>query len=303
VAVANDFIGTALAGKVTTTVWEGERPVPVRLLLVSRERDSEQAIGQLAVPRPGGGSVPLKQIAQIGIASGAANIYRESNSRYLALKFNVEGRDMGSVVDDAIAAVGDKVKLPDGYYFQWGGEFENQQRAIRRLQIIVPLALAAVLFLLYGAVQSGRAAGAILLTAPFALTGGVFALQLGDMPLSVSAVVGFIALLGQVSLLGLLLVSAIEAHRIAGADLLSAVIEGSVEKVRAVLMAGLLALFGLLPMALSHDIGSETQRPFALVIVGGMVTTLVITLFVLPAVYYVLASEKYETPEQLDEAA
>jgi cobalt-zinc-cadmium resistance protein CzcA len=303
VAAANDFIGTALAGKVTTTVWEGERPVPVRLMLVSRERDSEQAIGQLAVPRPGGGSVPLRQIAQIGIASGAANIYRESNSRYLALKFNVEGRDMGSVVNDAIAAVGDKVKLPDGYYFQWGGEFENQQRAIRRLEIIVPLALAAVLFLLYGAVQSGRAAGAILLTAPFALTGGVFALQFGDMPISVSAVVGFIALLGQVSLLGLLLVSAIEAHRIAGADLLSAVIEGSAEKMRAVLMAGLLALFGLLPMALSQDIGSETQRPFALVIVGGMVTTLIITLFVLPAVYYVLASEKYETPEQLDEAA
>jgi cobalt-zinc-cadmium resistance protein CzcA len=303
VAAANDFIGTALAGKVTTTVWEGERPVPVRLLLVSRERDSEQAIGELAVPRPGGGSVPLKQIAQIGIASGAANIYRESNSRYLALKFNVEGRDMGSVVNDAIAAVGDKVKLPDGYYFQWGGEFENQQRAIRRLEIIVPLALAAVLFLLYGAVQSGRAAGAILLTAPFALTGGVFALQLGGMPLSVSAVVGFIALLGQVSLLGLLLVSAIEARRAAGADLLGAVLEGSTEKIRAVLMAGLLALFGLLPMALSHDIGSETQRPFALVIVGGMVTTLIITLFVLPAVYYVLASHKYETPEQLDEAA
>jgi cobalt-zinc-cadmium resistance protein CzcA len=247
--------------------------------------------------------VPLRQLAHIGVANGAANIYREANSRYLALKFNVEGRDMGSVVNDAIAAVTESVKLPDGYYFQWGGEFENQQRAIRRLQIIVPLALAAVLFLLYGAIQSGRAALAILLTAPFALTGGVFALKLGDMPLSVSAVVGFIALLGQVSLLGLLLVSAIESHRAAGSGLLAAVIEGSTEKMRAVLMAGLLALFGLLPMALSHDIGSETQRPFALVIVGGMVTTLIITLFVLPAVYYVLAPEKYETPEQLDEAA
>jgi cobalt-zinc-cadmium resistance protein CzcA len=288
---------------VTTTVWEGERPVPVRLLLAARERDSEQAIGELAVPRPNGGSVPLKQIAQVGIASGAANIYRESNSRYLALKFNVEGRDLGSVVNDAIAAVGNKVKLPDGYYFQWGGEFENQQRAIRRLEIIVPLALAAVLFLLYGAVQSGRAAGAILLGAPFALTGGVFALQLGGMPLSVSAVVGFIALLGQVSLLGLLLVSAIEQKRMDGMALLDAVIAGSTEKLRAVLMAGSLALFGLLPMAISTGIGSETQRPFALVIVGGMVTTLIITLFVLPAVYYVLATEKYETPEQEDEAA
>src|SRR5213079_1020960 len=224
-----------------------------------------------------------------------ANIYRESNSRYLALKFNVEGRDMGSVVDEAIAIVGENVKTPDGYYLAWGGEFENQQRAIKRLEIIVPVALAAVLALLYSAIQSGRAAAAILLTAPFALTGGVFALKLGGMPLSVSAVVGFIALLGQVSLLGLLLVSAAEGRRRAGADLAAAVVEGSVEKLRAVLMAALLALFGLLPMALSTGVGSETQRPFELVMVGGMVTTLVVTLFVLPGIYYMTATERYIT--------
>lgn len=302
-AAANEFIGTALAGKVTTTYWEGERPVPVRLMLPAAVRENDLAIGELAVPRPGGGSVPLGDIARIGVLAGAANIYREANSRYLALKFNVEGRDMGSVVNDAIATVSEAVKVPDGYYLQWGGEFENQQRAIRRLQIIVPLALAAVLALLYSAIQSGRAAAAILLTAPFALTGGVFALKLGGMPLSVSAVVGFIALLGQVSLLGLLQVSAIEQHRAAGASLQSAIVEGAVEKLRAVLMAALLALFGLLPMALSQGVGSETQRPFALVIVGGMVTTLVITLFVLPGVYHMLASERYSTPEIEDEAA
>src|SRR5205823_7439823 len=247
VATANDFIGTALAGKVATVFWEGERPVPVRLLLIAKERENDRTIGELAVPRPGGGSVPLRDLATITVATGAANIYRDGNIRYSALKFNVEGRDMGSVVDDAIAAVASGVKLPDGYYFQWGGEFENQQRAVRRLQIIVPVALAAVLFLLYGAIQSGRAALAILLAAPFALTGGAFALKLGGMPLSVSAVVGFIALLGQVSLLGLLLVSAVEGRRRAGADLAAAVVEGSVEKLRAVLMAALLALFGLLP--------------------------------------------------------
>jgi len=303
VATANDFIGTALAGKVVTTYWEGERPVPVRLLLPAAARENDEAIGELAVPRPGGGSVALRDLASITVANGAANIYREANSRYLALKFNVEGRDMGSVVNDSIATVAAGVKLPDGYYFTWGGEFENQQRAIKRLEIIVPAALAAVLALLYGAVQSGRAALAILLTAPFALTGGVFALKLGGMPLSVSAVVGFIALLGQVSLLGLLLVSAIEARRGAGASLESAVVEGSVEKLRAVLMAALLALFGLLPMAISSGVGSETQRPFALVIVGGMVTTLVITLVVLPAVYYMTAAERYITPEQEDETA
>jgi heavy metal efflux system protein len=303
VATANDFIGTALAGKVVTTFWEGERPVPVRLVLPVAARENDAAIGELAVPRPGGGSVPLRDLAAITVENGAANIYREANSRYLALKFNVEGRDLGSVVNDAIATVAAGVKLPDGYYFTWGGEFENQARAIKRLEIIVPAALAAVLALLYGAVQSGRAALAILLAAPFALTGGVFALKLGGMPLSVSAVVGFIALLGQVSLLGLLLVSAIEAKRRDGASLDAAVVEGSVEKLRAVLMAALLALFGLLPMALSSGVGSETQRPFALVIVGGMVTTLVITLVVLPAVYYMTAAERYITPEQEDETA
>jgi cobalt-zinc-cadmium resistance protein CzcA len=303
VAAANDFIGTALAGKVTTTYWEGERPVPVRLLLPASTRENDRAIGELAVPRPGGGSVALKDLAEITVATGAANVYRESNSRYLALKFNVEGRDMGSVVKDAIGAVEGRVKLPEGYYFTWGGEFENQQRAVRRLEIIIPLALAAVLALLYGAIQSGRAAAAILLCAPFALTGGVYALQLGGMPLSVSAVVGFIALLGQVSLLGLLLVSAIEARRRAGVELAAAVVEGSVEKLRAVLMASLLALFGLLPMAVSTGIGSETQRPFALVIVGGMITTLVVTLLVLPAVYHMTAADRYITPEEADEAA
>jgi cobalt-zinc-cadmium resistance protein CzcA len=301
VATANEFIGTALAGKVTTTFWEGERPVPVRLILPAAARENHVAIGELAVPRTSGGSAPLRELAQISVAAGAANIYRESNSRYLALKFNVEGRDMGSVVADAIAAVGAGVKVPEGYYFSWGGEFENQQRAVRRLQIIVPIALAAVLALLYTAIQSGRAAAAILLAAPFALTGGVFGLWAGAMPLSVSAIVGFIALLGQVSLLGLLVVSAIEARRREGAALAAAVIEGSVEKLRAVLMAALLALFGLLPMALSTGVGSETQRPFALVIVGGMVTTLVITLLLLPAVYYMTASERYVTPEELDE--
>jgi cobalt-zinc-cadmium resistance protein CzcA len=165
----------------------------------------------------------------------------------------------------------------------------------------VPVALAMVLALLYAAIQSGRAAAAILLAAPFALTGGVFGLWLGQMPISVSAVVGFIALLGQVSLLGLLVVSAIEARRAAGAELLPAIVEGCVEKLRAVLMAGLLALFGLLPMAISTGIGSETQRPFALVIVGGMLTTLAITLFVLPGVYMMTASARYVTPEELDE--
>jgi cobalt-zinc-cadmium resistance protein CzcA len=303
VASANEFVGTALAGKVTTTYWEGERPVPVRVILPLAARDNAKVIGELAVPRPGGGSVPLAELGQLSIATGAANIYREANSRYLALKFNVEGRDMGSVVKDAIAVVAEGVKLPDGYYFAWGGEFENQARAVKRLEIIIPIALAAVLALLYGATQSGRAALAILLTAPFALTGGAFALAIAGMPLSVSAIVGFIALLGQVSLLGLLLVSAVEVKRSQGVPLGLALVEGSVEKLRAILMAALLALFGLLPMAVSTGIGSETQRPFALVIVGGMVTTLVVTLLVLPVIYRLTATEKFTTPEEEDEMA
>lgn len=221
---------------------------------------------------------------------GRASINREDNSRTMALKFNVAGRDVGSVIRDSMAAVRRGVQTPDGHFLVWSGEFENQQRAMARLKIIVPLSLLVVLGLLYSALGSARSAASILLAAPFAMTGGIFALAAAHIPLSVSAAIGFIALLGQVSLSGLLVLSAIEKNRLEDPqDLGGAILGGAVARFRAVLMTALLAMMGLLPMAFGTGVGSETQRPFALVIVGGMVTTLLVTLFVLPAIYSLIS--------------
>jgi cobalt-zinc-cadmium resistance protein CzcA len=293
-------IETALSGRVVTQFYEGERPVPVRLLYPKNVRDDQEKIAALPIDTSSGTSVPLKQLAQLEVADGVASIVREGNIRFLALKFNVEGRDMGSVVKDATAAVAAHVKPPDGHYFVWGGEFENQARAVRRLEIVVPIAVLLVLGLLYAAMNSGRSALAILATVPFSLCGGAFALFAAGIPLSVSAVIGFIALLGQVSLMGVLVLSATETRRRAGEPLLTALIEGASERLRAVLMASSLAMLGLLPMALSTGVGSETQRPFALVVVGGMITTLFVALFVLPALYTFITTATLKTPEELD---
>ncbi len=298
---AQRTVETALAGRVLTTMWEGERPVPIRLMLPQTARDDAERIGAITVASPSGARVPLRDLAALQVTNGVASINREGNSRYLALKFNVEGRDLGSVVRDAIETVEAKVTAPEGHYFRWGGEFENQQRAIARLKLVVPLAVLTVLGLLYAAMSSGRSALAILLTVPFALTGGTFALLIAGVPLSVSAAVGFIALIGQVSLMGLLVLSAAEARRRNGEALRPALVEGAAERLRAVLMASLLAFVGLLPMAVSTGVGSETQRPFALVVVGGMLTTLLIALWVLPAVYSYITPQHLATPEEEDE--
>jgi cobalt-zinc-cadmium resistance protein CzcA len=257
--------------------------------------------GAVTVVGESGARIPIRDLATIRVANALATINREGNSRFLALKFNIEGRDMGSVVNDAIGTVANSVKAPEGHYFVWGGEFENQARAIARLKLVVPLALLAVLGLLYAAMNSGRSALSILLTVPFALTGGAFALLVAGVPLSVSAAVGFIALIGQVSLMGLLVLSATEARRRGGEALMPGLIAGASDRLRAVLMASMLALVGLLPMALSSGVGSETQRPFALVVVGGMLTSLIVTLWLLPALYSYITTRQLATPEEEDE--
>jgi len=298
---AQRTLETALAGRVVTAMWEGERPVPLRLMLPLETRDDPERIGAITVAGESGARLPLRDLAKIQITNGVASINREGNSRFLALKFNIEGRDMGSVVNEAMATVARSVPPPEGYYFVWGGEFENQQRALARLKLVVPVAILIVLGLLYGAMNSGRSALAVLLTVPFALTGGVFALFAAGVAMSVSAAVGFIALLGQVSLMGVLVLSAAEARRRTGQALQPALIEGAAERLRPVLMASLLGLVGLLPMALSSGVGSETQRPFALVVVGGMLTTLLVALWMLPTVYSAITTERLTTPEETDE--
>jgi len=281
---------TAFAGALVGEFWDQERPVPLRVRLPRQEHADPGRVGDLLVPTPSGRRLPLRELANIHIEMGRASINREDNSRTMALKFNVAGRDVGSVIRDSMAAVRRGVQTPDGHFLVWSGEFENQQRAMARLKIIVPLSLLVVLGLLYSALGSARSAASILLAAPFAMTGGIFALAAAHIPLSVSAAIGFIALLGQVSLSGLLVLSAIEKKRLEDPqDLGGAILGGAVARFRAVLMTALLAMMGLLPMAFGTGVGSETQRPFALVIVGGMVTTLLVTLFVLPAIYSLIS--------------
>lgn len=289
IGTAQDVIETSLAGKVVTTLWEGERLVPVRVRLPLSERSEPDRIAEIMIPTAFGANVPLRDLADIQLSMGRTFIPREANSRYLALGFNVEGRDLGSVVRDAMQAVEAGVTPPDGHFFVWAGEFENQQRAMARLQVIVPITLVIVLGLLYSALNSAQSVIAILLAVPFALTGGVFALLVADIPLSVSAAIGFIALLGQVSLMGLLALSAIDGRRREGDELRTAILTGAGIRFRAILMASLLAALGLVPMAISTGVGSEIQRPFAVVIVGGMMSTLLVALFLLPVLYSLVA--------------
>ena len=288
VSAAEDVLATALGGQVTTEFWEHERPVPVRLLFPVSERDDEEEIGNILVPTTNGGHVPLREVAKVERAVGRASINRESNSRVLALKFNVEGRDMGSVVSDAMAAVQKEVTVPEGNFLQWGGEFENQKRALSRLALIVPLSFLVVFALLYAALGSFWSAVAVLGVAPLAMSGGVFGLFLTGIPLSVSAAVGFIALLGQVCLASLLVVSAVDERREEGETVAEALPIGASSRLRAVLMTALLAILGLMPAAVSTGVGSETQRPFAVVIIAGLVTAVAVTLFVLPTAYSLL---------------
>ena len=301
VDTVQDTIEIAMAGRIVSKLWQNERPVPIRLRLPEKERNDSEKIGNLNVVSPSETRIPLRDLAAMEIARGRTSIDREANSRYMALKFNVEGRDLGSVVHEAIELVAAKVKVPEGHFLVWGGEFENQQRAMARLGVVVPIAVLIVLGLLYTALQSGRSAAAILIATPFAMTGGVFALFITGIPLSVSAAIGFIALLGQVCLMGLLVLSATEEMRRNGFELFEAVREGATQRLRAVLMASLLALLGLMPMALSTSIGSETQRPFAVVIVGGMLTTFFVAMFILPVIYTMVTSKQMLTPEEVDE--
>jgi cobalt-zinc-cadmium resistance protein CzcA len=304
VSTAQDLVETALGGKVVTELWEQERPVPVRVLLPGTEKEDESRIGDILVPTAGGGHVPLREVARLEKALGRASINREANSRTLALKFNVEGRDMGSTIQEAMATVEREVTIPEGMFLKWGGEFENQERALGRLAVIVPLSFLVVFALLYAALGSMRSAGAVLAGAPFAMCGGVLALALTGIPLSVSAAVGFITLLGQVCLASLLVVSAVDDRRKLGEALETALPRGAASRFRAVLMTALLAMLGLMPAALSSGAGSETQRPFAIVIIGGLVTAVLVSLFALPAFYSVIVGNRgpHAASEEEEEA-
>jgi cobalt-zinc-cadmium resistance protein CzcA len=215
------------------------------------------------------------------------NIARESGMRVMAIGVFIQGRDMGGVVADMQRAVNAGVQLPSGYYTSWGGEFENQQRAMRRLGLIVPLSILLIFVLLFNAFGTFKDAALILLNVPFALIGGIFALYFTGIHLSVSAAIGFIALFGQAVLNGVVMVSYFNQVRRTGASPHEAALQGSIVRLRTVLMTTLLAMLGLTPMALSHSIGSEVQRPLAVVIIGGLFSAAALTLIVLPALFVI----------------
>ena len=281
-----EVIETALGGRAVTQLWEGERKFAVAVRLKEPQRAIE-SMKRITVSTASGLYVPLEQVAEFRTISGAQNIARENGTRVFSVGVFIRDRDMGSVVADMKKEVAAKVKLTPGYSISWSGEFENQERAMARLSVIVPISILLIFVLLFDAFKSFKSAALILLNIPFALIGGIFALLATGIPLSVSAAIGFIALFGQAVLNGVVMVSYFNQLRNAGATPAEAVINGSLVRLRTVLMTGLLAMFGLLPMALSTGIGSETQKPLAVVVIGGLISATLLTLIVLPTLYVV----------------
>ncbi len=282
----NATIQTALAGSVVNTFYRDERRFDVTLRLDKPYRDAVDAIAALPLALPAGtGTVPLSSVADIEIKQGAARISREAGGRNVAVKANLLGRDQGSFVAEAMARVQNELRLPEGYYVTWGGQFENQQRATKRLEVIIPLSLLIIYVLLFWAFRSVQKAMLVLMMIPFTLIGGLLGLALAGLHLSISAAVGFIAVAGISVQNGVIMVEQITAIVRNGTKLSPAILEGAVARLRPILMTALMAGLGLLPAALSHGIGSETQRPFAIVIVGGIVSATIFTLWLLPLLY------------------
>ena len=279
-----DVIEAALAGKAATQIWEGERKFAVAVRLPEDDR-SISLLPSTPIAIPNGGYTTLGAVSKIRQASGAMNIAREAGRRTMAIGIFIKGRDMGSVVADMKQRVEANVKIPENYAVNWSGEFENQERAMQRLSVVVPISLLLIFVLLFDAFKSVKTAALILINVPLALIGGFIALWIFSIPLSVSAAIGFIALSGQAVLNGVVMLSVFQQLRNAGYNVIDAVKEGAQQRLRTVLMTAMLAALGLLPMALSHDIGSETQRPLAIVVIGGLITATLLTLVVLPVLY------------------
>jgi cobalt-zinc-cadmium resistance protein CzcA len=291
VADLQETVESALAGKATTELWEGERHFSVVVRLRADQRGLPR-LPDLLIGSASGAPVPLSQLVTFSATEGAMNISRENGQRLAAIGVFIRDRDMGSVVADMQRVVSQQVSLPAGYRIIWSGEFENQQRAMARLSWVVPLSILLIFLLLFDAFGSLLSAALIIANIPLAMIGGIVALWLTGIPLSVSAAIGFIALFGQAVLNGVVMVSDFNARAASLVDpdaIQSAVRESALVRLRTVLMTALLAMLGLLPMALSHGIGSETQRPLAIVVIGGLVSATLLTLVVLPALYLTVA--------------
>jgi len=280
-----EVVETALAGKKASEFIEGQRRWDIVVRLPLAYRDTPEAIGNILVAAEDGSEVPLAQLCDIELVQGPAQIGREHNQRRVVVECNIRGRDMGGFVAAAQAAVTRDVPLPPGYHLEWGGQFENLRRARTRLMVVVPVALTLIFILLYATFGRLRPALLINCCVPFAVIGGIFALLVRGMPFSISAGVGFIALCGVAVLDGVVMVTCINQRREEGLGFLEAIREGATMRLRPVLMTSLVASFGFIPMALSHSTGAEVQRPLATVVIGGLITSTLLTLVVLPTLY------------------
>ncbi|PPD34483.1 MAG: CusA/CzcA family heavy metal efflux RND transporter [Methylomonas sp.] len=285
VADIHALIETAIGGKTATEVYEGERRFSAAVRLPVDFRNSQEKIESLMLTSTNGARVPLEDVATINLADGPAQISREMAKRRIVVGINVRDRDLGSFVAELQRVVGEKVKLPEAYYLEWGGQFQNMERALGHLQIIIPITIGAIFFLLFMLFKSLSFAALIILVLPFASIGGVIALFLTGEYLSVPASVGFIALWGIAVLNGVVLVSYIRSLRDSGMELSEAILHGCEQRFRPVMMTATVALLGLVPFLFATGPGSEVQKPLAIVVIGGLITSTLLTLVVLPALY------------------
>jgi cobalt-zinc-cadmium resistance protein CzcA len=300
VAEANLILEMAVGGKKASTYYEGERKFDIRLRYSSEYRKSEIEIGKLLVPCTNGTQIPMREIANIELKTGPAFVYRESNLRFIPIKFSVRGRDLGSTIAEAQEKVRKGVKLNKGYALTWNGEFENQVRATARLKLVVPISIVLIFMWLFFMFNSSKSAGIVLMNVPFALIGGILALYITGINFSISAGVGFIALFGVCVQNGVILVSVFNKNRDMGMHMDEAIYQGAMSRLRPVVMTALMAGLGLLPAALSTGIGSETQRPLAVVVIGGLISATILTLLILPAIFKLFNHRKFlhYTPKQ-----
>jgi heavy metal efflux system protein len=297
VSDVQDAIQTAVGGNALTQVLVGEQRYDLVLRYLPEYRDTTEAISRIRLLAPTGERVSLAQLTKVSVVDGGSEIYREANSRYVAIKYSVRGRDLGGTVQEAMKKVYAGVKLPVGYNFDWAGEYENQKRSERRLLLVLPLTILVIFIILYTMFASLKWALLILTNVAMARIGGLLALLITGTHFSVSSGVGFLALFGVSVQTGVIMLEYINQLRARGYSSEESAIEGAVLRLRPIMMTMLVATLGLLPAALSHGIGSDSQRPFAIVIVGGLISDLVMSIFLLPTLYVWFAREGDRLPE------
>jgi cobalt-zinc-cadmium resistance protein CzcA len=297
VADVQDAIQTAVGGNALTQVLQGEQRYDLVLRYLPQYRDSKETIENIRLLSPSGERVSLAQLCKIEERDGASEIYREGDQRFIAIKYSVRGRDLGGAVEEAIKKVGAQIELPRGYHIDWEGEYESEKRAEERLLIIVPLTILLIFIILYSMFRSFKWALLILGNVALAPIGGTLALLISGTHFSVSSGVGFLALFGVSVQTGVIMLEYINQLRVKGNSIEESAIEGAVLRLRPIMMTMLVATFGLLPAALSHAIGSDSQRPFAIVIVGGLISDLVMSIFLLPTLYVWVSREGDKLPE------